>query len=95
MIDNRQGEDRVHRIGSEIHDKILVIDLVTEGTIEEEQIPRLHQKMARLQEIVRDREVAEANGDTAALQRFDDELAAIEQTPLWTARESSTIEGAK
>lgn len=57
MIDNKQGEDRVHRIGSEIHDKILVIDMVTVGTIEETQIPRLHQKLTRLQEIVRDKEV--------------------------------------
>lgn len=55
MIDNKQAEDRVHRIGSEVHDSIKVIDVVTEGTIEEQQIERLWEKAERLEEIVRDK----------------------------------------
>lgn len=55
MIDNKQADDRVHRIGSEIHDSVTLIDLVTEGTIEEDQIERLWEKAQRLEEIVRDK----------------------------------------
>lgn len=55
MIDNKQAEDRVHRIGSEVHDSIKVIDVVAEGTIEEQQIERLWEKAERLEEIVRDK----------------------------------------
>jgi SNF2 family DNA or RNA helicase len=56
MVDNMQAEDRVHRIGSEQHDSINYIDVVCKGTIEEDQIKRLHDKAKRLEEIVRDRE---------------------------------------
>lgn len=39
-----QAEARNHRGGSEIHEKITRIDLVCEGTIDEEVVTRLHQK---------------------------------------------------
>jgi SNF2 family DNA or RNA helicase len=55
MVDNKQAEDRVHRIGSEIHDSIKVIYVIAEGTIEETQIERLLVKAARLEEVTRDR----------------------------------------
>jgi SNF2 family DNA or RNA helicase len=55
MIDNKQAEDRVHRIGSEIHESINIIDIVTEDTVEETQIARLYDKARRLDEITRDR----------------------------------------
>lgn len=55
MIDNRQAEDRVHRIGSEIHEWITVIDVIAEDTIEETQIARLWIKRERMEEINRDR----------------------------------------
>lgn len=55
MIDNKQGEDRVHRIGSEKHQSINVIDIVTQDTVEETQIMRLYEKSRRLEEITRDR----------------------------------------
>lgn len=55
MVDNKQAEDRVHRIGSEIHDSIKVIYVIAEGTIEETQIERLLIKSARLEEVTRDR----------------------------------------
>lgn len=83
MVDNKQAEDRVHRIGSEIHDKIVVIDMVTSDTVEEDQIPRLHEKIERLQEITRDIEVARANNDQQAVERLAAELGIIERTPLW------------
>lgn len=62
MIDNMQGEDRVHRIGSEIHEAINIIDIVTQDTVEEVQIERLYEKSRRLQEITRDRATLMAAG---------------------------------
>lgn len=62
MIDNKQAEDRVHRIGSEIHESIQIIDLVTEGTVEVEQIGALWEKAERLEEITRDRARLAAEG---------------------------------
>lgn len=56
MVDNSQAEDRVHRIGSEIHDKIQIIDIVSAGTVEERQRVVLGNKLDRLEEIMRDRE---------------------------------------
>src|SRR5688500_416459 len=32
LIDNNQGVDRIHRIGSEVHGKVTIIDLVAAGT---------------------------------------------------------------
>jgi SNF2 family DNA or RNA helicase len=54
VIKNLQAEDRVHRIGSEIHEAIHIIDVVMPDTIEEHQIIRVHQKLQRLEEIRRD-----------------------------------------
>lgn len=80
MIANNQGVDRIHRIGSEVHESITIIDLVTAGTIEETQIQRLYEKAERMEEIVRDREQlmnAAENPDD-----LDAELARIENTSL-------------
>jgi SNF2 family DNA or RNA helicase len=80
LIDNNQGVDRIHRIGSEVHDKVTIIDLVAAGTIEETQLERLYDKAERLEEIVRDRVKLQALGkDTSAL---DAEAARIEATGL-------------
>lgn len=54
MIDNKQAEDRVHRIGSEIHESIHVIDIIARNTVEEAQVANLTTKFLRLQEIARD-----------------------------------------
>lgn len=54
VIQNLQAEDRVHRIGSEIHEAIHIIDVVVEDTIEEDQIIRVHEKLVRLEEVRRD-----------------------------------------
>lgn len=55
MIDNKQAEDRVHRIGSEIHDTVEIIDFVSEGTVDERVIDVLRGKGEKLEEIVRDK----------------------------------------
>jgi SNF2 family DNA or RNA helicase len=54
LIRNLQAEDRVHRIGSEIHEAIHIIDVVAPDTVEEWQIQRVHEKLKRLEEIRRD-----------------------------------------
>lgn len=54
MIENKQAEDRVHRIGSEVHDKIEIIDIISVNTVEEQQHVALAGKEERLQEIMRD-----------------------------------------
>lgn len=81
LIDNYQGEDRIHRIGSERHESVHIIDVVTEGTVEDEvQIPRLLEKMARLEEITRDRAtLIQAGLSTADL---DHEWTRLMQTNL-------------
>ena len=56
LVDYKQALDRVHRIGSEIHDSILITDYVTEGTIEDRVIEVLGTKADNFEEIVRDRD---------------------------------------
>lgn len=56
MVENSQAEDRVHRIGAEVHDKITVIDIISIGTVEERQRIVLGDKLERLEEVMRDRE---------------------------------------
>ena len=56
LVDHRQALDRVHRIGSEIHDSIIVTDYVTEGTIEERVIQVLETKADNFEQIVRDKD---------------------------------------
>lgn len=54
-LENRlQSEDRAHRIGSEIHDKITYIDLVTPGTIDERIIKNLKAKESLAESVTRD-----------------------------------------
>ena len=55
LVDHKQALDRVHRIGSEIHDSILIIDYVTEGTIEERVIQVLETKAENFEQIVNDK----------------------------------------
>lgn len=80
LVDNLQGEDRVHRIGSEQHESVNIIDLVTDDTVEVQQCMRLYQKSQRMEEIVQDRERLVAAGvSTAAM---DEELARLENAFL-------------
>lgn len=80
LIDNMQGEDRVHRIGSEQHEAITIIDIITADTIEETQVEKLYRKLTRLEEIVRDREQLTAAGKSTA--HLDAEAARIESVDL-------------
>lgn len=56
MVEDMQAEDRVHRIGSERHSSITVIDIIAPGTIEVRQRQRLREKREQLEEVVHDRE---------------------------------------
>ncbi len=53
-IDNSQAEDRVHRIGAEIHDEVDIIDLVAPNTIETRQRAVLKKGYSSLTEVMRD-----------------------------------------
>lgn len=44
LVDSSQAEDRAHRIGSEVHHRIDVVDLVTKGTMDEAVIKALKSK---------------------------------------------------
>ena len=55
LIDHKQALDRVHRIGSEIHDSVVITDYVTEGSIEERVIQVLSTKADNFDAIVHDR----------------------------------------
>jgi SNF2 family DNA or RNA helicase len=55
LVDYKQALDRVHRIGSEIHDSILITDYVTEGTIEERVIEALDAKAHNFEQVVKDK----------------------------------------
>lgn len=83
LVDNMQGEDRVHRIGSEVHEAITIIDIITADTIEETQVEKLYAKMQRLEEIVRDREqLMDAGGDPKTIDELNAEAARIESVDL-------------
>lgn len=56
LVDHKQALDRVHRIGSEIHDSVIITDYVTEGTIEERVLQVLEIKADNFEQIVRDKD---------------------------------------
>jgi SWI/SNF-related matrix-associated actin-dependent regulator 1 of chromatin subfamily A len=56
LVDYKQALDRVHRIGSEIHDSIIITDYVTEGTVEQKVIDTLGTKDYNFQQIVKDKD---------------------------------------
>lgn len=56
LVDYKQALDRVHRIGSEIHDSVVITDYVTEDTIEERVIHVLDHKADNFEQIVRDKD---------------------------------------
>lgn len=55
-IQNQQAEDRVHRIGSEIHSCVRIIDQIAPGTVEARKLDLLKTKQGRMEEVVRDSE---------------------------------------
>ena len=56
-IEMEQAIARAHRIGSEEHDSITVVDYVTPNTVELAQLSALARKKDMLEEIVRDEEL--------------------------------------
>jgi SNF2 family DNA or RNA helicase len=56
LVDHKQALDRIHRIGSEIHDSVIIMDYVTEGTIEERVIQVLESKADNFEQIVKDKD---------------------------------------
>ena len=54
MIGNLQAEARAHRIGSEQHDKIRIIDYITTGTADEAVLESIARKKDNLEFILRD-----------------------------------------
>jgi SNF2 family DNA or RNA helicase len=55
-LENSQAEDRIHRIGAEVHDHVQVIKQVTPGTVEYRKQAQLEKKAVRIEEVVRDRD---------------------------------------
>lgn len=58
IVESVQGEDRCHRIGSEIHGSIDIVDIVTVGTIDGAIRGRLREKGEALGDVFRDPEYA-------------------------------------
>lgn len=82
LVAEVQKESRNHRIGSEQHEVINIIDIVMQGTIEEDQITKLYEKFKRLDEITRDRAALFAANQHADLSVFDAAEADVLNTPL-------------
>jgi SNF2 family DNA or RNA helicase len=55
LVEASQAEDRCHRIGSEIHDSIEVIDIVATKTIDARVRAVLHDKAGQLADLLQDR----------------------------------------
>ena len=55
LVDYKQATDRVHRIGSEVHDSVVITDYVTADSIEERVIQVLDVKAENFDDIVKDK----------------------------------------
>lgn len=62
MLANLQTEGRINRIGAERHDSLNYVDFIADTDAEQTQLTRLYQRLERLEEITRDREVLRAAG---------------------------------
>lgn len=56
LIDDVQGRDRVHRIGSEIHDSIMIVDYLVKDTVQSKVHEALETKAAMFENVVKDRD---------------------------------------
>lgn len=82
LVDEVQKEDRNYRIGSEVHESIRIIDIVTSDTIEIDQTKRLHEKLARLEEITRDKAALLRADPRASTHELDQQEEIILSTYL-------------
>lgn len=64
MVDYKQAEDRVHRIGSERHESVNVITILARDTCDNDKRERLRIKLERLEEITQDRVKLAAAGES-------------------------------
>lgn len=73
FVENHQAEGRIHRIGSERHEAIQVIDYLSRGTIDEVVVEVAEGKAVKLEQIVRDREAIRRllHGDLATTSGTD------------------------
>jgi len=51
---NTQGEDRIYRIGSEIHEAITIVEQIAPDTVEERRRDTLERKGVRIEEVLQD-----------------------------------------
>lgn len=56
LIDDKQSNDRVHRIGSEQHDSIIITDYIVEGTVQQRVQNVLDGKDEQAESVMNDRE---------------------------------------
>ena len=56
LIDYLQGNDRVHRIGSQIHDSILIVDYFAKDTVQYKTFEAIERKGLNFEEVVRDQD---------------------------------------
>lgn len=59
MINNYQAEARIHRIGSEQHESVVMIDYITADTMEEVVIDAVERKSRALERVLRDKSLLE------------------------------------
>lgn len=77
LVSHQQAEDRIHRIGSEQHSSVNIIDIIAEGTVEDTQLDALMLKNERLEQILRDRESRRLHGlDASDLDLLEAEILA-------------------
>jgi SNF2 family DNA or RNA helicase len=66
LVEALQAEDRCHRIGSEIHDSIEIIDIISTDTVDSRVREVLHEKAGQLADLVQDpRIIAQLLGGSA------------------------------
>lgn len=56
LIDYLQGNDRVHRIGSEVHESILIVDYFAKDTVQYKTFEAIERKGMNFEEVVRDQD---------------------------------------
>jgi len=54
LVEALQAEDRCHRIGSEIHDSVEIIDIVATNTVDARVRTVLHEKAGQLADLLQD-----------------------------------------
>lgn len=72
MIENTQAEGRVHRIGSQVHESVHIVDYVSKGTCEETVFEAVAEKGRQLQTILRDEQLIQKfiNGEHIDVTEF-------------------------